>query len=236
MSIKCLIVDDEQLARDMLEAYAQRLDDLQIVGKCKSAMEGLHKLKEEKVDLLLSDIQMPRMTGIDFVQQLPYQPKVIFTTAYADYAIQGFDLEVVDYLLKPIGFERFEKAIQKVKNQLQIESQANAFNQKQCFEEQHILVKEGYDHHKLFLKDIIYIEAMREYIVYHLEERRVMELRPISQVITLLPATHFLRIHRSYIIAKSAVQGHQANKLILKKQLLLPIGKTYKQSVLKELF
>lgn len=236
MNLQCLIVDDEQLARDMLEAYTMKIENLNVVAKCKNASEAQAYLSEGSIDLLLLDIQMPRMTGVDFLRQLSNPPKVVFTTAYADYALEGYSLEVTDYLLKPIGFERFEKAIIKVQNLLEIEQKAQSFESMQSFDNQFILVKEGHNHSKIFLKDIFYITALREYVQYHTTKGRILELKSISKVEKMLPVSHFIRIHRSHIVAKSAVEGHKGNQLFLSNEAVLTLGKTYKQEVLKTLF
>lgn len=236
MKINCLIVDDEQLARDMLEAYAQKISFLTIIGKCKNAAEASVFLKEKDIDLILLDINMPRMTGVDFLKNLDNPPMVIFTTAYSEYALEGYELEVVDYLLKPIGFDRFEKAANRAKELLSTEQKAQAFIDGQTFETQFILVKEGYNHHHVFLKDILYIAAMREYVRYHATHGKFMELKSIYTIEKLLPSEHFIRIHRSYIVAKTVVKGHEGNSLLLQNEVRLPLGKTYKQRVLEELF
>ncbi len=236
MTIHCLIVDDEQLARDMLGAYCQKISFLNITGKCKSAAEAAVFLKEKNIELIFLDINMPKQSGVDFLRQLKKPPKVIFTTAYSEYAIEGYELDVVDYLLKPIGFERFENAVLKAKELSETKTKAIAFDAAQSFENQHILVKEGYSQHIVFLKDIIHVKAMREYVVYHTSNGKLMELSPISSVEKLLPSEHFIRIHRSFLVAKSAVTGHEKKSLLLKDGTILPLGKTYKQWVLKELF
>ena len=236
MTLRCLIIDDEQLAREMLAAYATQIIGLHVVEKCKNTAEAAKILQKEQIDLLLLDIQMPRMTGTEFLRQLNNPPKVIFTTAFANYALEGYELEVVDYLLKPIGFDRFETAITKVRDLVKTEKKALAFEGEQTFETQFILVKEGYNHHKILLKDILYITAMREYVQYHTAHGRIMELKSISKVNNLLPDSHFIRIHRSYIVAKSAVLGHDKNVLLLEDDVRLAMGKTYKQLAMKVLF
>lgn len=236
MKIQCLIIDDEQLARNMLEAYAARIPDLEVVAKCKSAANALPYLIKNKIDLLFLDIQMPGMTGIDFLRQMQEPPKVIFTTAYSDYALESYELKVVDYLLKPIGFDRFEKAVDNAKQVLSTEQKAQAFDDEQTFESRFLLVKEGYNHHHVYLKDIRYIIAMREYVQYHCVDGKIMELKSISAIETLLPFSYFIRIHRSYIVAKSEVSGQDRNNLLLKNGELLPLGKTYKKHVLRSLF
>ena len=236
MKIQCLIIDDEQLARDMLEVYAARIPELVVIAKCKSAVIAQPYLIRHKIDLLFLDIQMPGMTGLDFLRQLEEPPKVIFTTAYSDYALESYELEVVDYLLKPIGFNRFEKAVDKAKQLFSITHKAQAFDDGQTFESRFLLVKEGYNHHHVYLKDIRYILAMREYVQYHCVGEKIMELKPISVVEDLLPSSHFIRVHRSYIVAKREVIGQDKNNLILKSGELIPLGKTYKKRVLASLF
>ncbi|MEL7124329.1 MAG: response regulator transcription factor, partial [Bacteroidota bacterium] len=236
MTIDCLIIDDEQLARDMLHAYAGKIPYLRVVAKCKSASEAERYMAKQKIDLLLLDINMPRTSGIEFLRKLKVPPKVIFTTAYSDYTLEGYALEVVDYLLKPIGFERFRKAIQRAQDIISTNEKAKAYDANHTFEKEYIIVKEGHNHQTVFLKDILYVMAMREYIQYHTTNGKYMELKSISTLEKTLPTQHFLRIHRSYIVAKSAVLGHHQNSLILKKNLSLPIGKTYKQKVLQSLF
>lgn len=235
MKLQCLIIDDEQLAREMLEAYAKRIPDLEVVGRCKSATEAADFLNQYRVDFLLLDIQMPKLTGIDLLRQLTHPPKVILTTAYADYALEGYELEVVDYLLKPIGFGRFAKAISKVKELLATEQKAEAFEHQQAFDKQFLHIKEGYDRHKIFLKDIHYIEAMREYVLYHTTSGSRMELRSLTKLEKELPTDHFTRIHRSYIVANALVRGRERNIILLNDNIRLPIGKTYKKQVLMRL-
>ena len=226
---RCLIVDDEQLAREMLEAYCLRVPGLTVAAKCKSAAEAAAVLAREKIDLIFLDIQMPQLNGTEFLRRLPDPPKVIFTTAFSDYALEGFELEVTDYLLKPIGFARFEKAVQKALETLAKEQKALSFEEQQSFDNQFIMVKQGYDHHKVFLKDILYIAALREYVQYHTRQGKFMELKPISKVEKELPGERFLRIHRSYIVARSAVEGQVGGCFLLANGDQLPIGKTYRQ-------
>lgn len=228
---KCIIVDDEQLAREMLAVYASRVPHLEVVAKCKNAAEVEAILREQKVDILLSDIEMPLKSGIDLISELENQSKVIFTTAYQQYAIKGYELEVVDYLLKPIGFERFAKAIQKAILQIETERKAKAFELDKAQQAQFLIIKEGYDQHKLFLKELIYVEAMREYVVYHKTDGKLMELRSISKVEKILPQAQFLRVHRSFIVAIAAVKSWHVNMIQLSNTTEIPIGKTYRKKV-----
>lgn len=234
--INCLIVDDQQLGRDMLESYTERISALNLLHKCKSAKEAKTWLAQEKVDLIFLDIQMPRLSGVEFLKQLKNPPAVIFTTAYTNYALAGYELNIVDYLLKPISFDRFEKAVNKALDQLELESKACAFDQQEHFEENFILVHADHQHHKVFLKDIVYIESLKEYVRYHSIQGKLLELNALKKVAQQLPKEHFMQIHRSYIVALEQVQSYKNGKLVLKTGLELPIGKTYKKEVVAKLF
>lgn len=237
MMIKCLIVDDEQLAREMLQAYIHKIPELELVALCKSAHEAQEILATKSIDLMFLDIQMPQQSGIDFLKHLgENKPSVIFTTAYPNYAIQGFELEVIDYLLKPISFDRFEQAAQKIIKSLALSSKANLFEQQQEQQEQFLMVHSEHKHHKIFLKDIIYIESLKEYVRYHTTQGKIIELNSMKRLEVDLPDHQFIRIHRSYIVALHQIQSYQNGNLILKLPLELPIGKTYKKTILEKLF
>ncbi len=171
-----------------------------------------------------------------FLKQLENPPTVIFTTAYANYALESYELDVIDYLLKPISFERFEKAVSKAIGQLAIQSKANAFDQQDHFEEDFLMIHSEHKHIKILLKDIIYIESLKEYVRYHTTQGKIMELNALKKVADQLPKEHFMRIHRSYIVALNQVKGYQSGKLVLQEPLELPVGKTYKKEVVDKLF
>ena len=236
MKIKCLIIDDEQLARDVLEKYASNFYFLEVIGKCKNALSAGKILKEKTVDLLFLDVQMPGISGVDFLRNMSQPPKVIFTTAFSNYALEGFELEAMDYLLKPIGLERFSNAMQRVKSHFNKEKKLQTIHEGEKFEEKYIMVKEGHDMHKLFLKDILFIEAMREYVSYCTRHGKIMELKAISKVEKILPQEYFIRTHRSFIVAKSEVQKRQRSSVVLENGREIPMGKTFKKKVLAELF
>jgi len=237
MIIKCLIVDDEQLAREMLQAYLHKIPELKLVALCKSTYEAQEVLKTQAIDLIFLDIQMPQQSGIDFLKHLgDGKPSVIFTTAYPNYAIQGFELDVLDYLLKPISFERFKQAIQKSIKTLDIIDKAILFEQQKELQEQFLMVHSEHKHHKVLLKDIIYIESLKEYVRYHTTQGKIIELNSMKRLEADLPNQQFIRIHRSYIVALPQIQSYQHGKIILKLPLELPIGKTYKKSILEKLF
>lgn len=235
--ITCIVVDDEQLAREMLQAYISQIPELQLIKLCKSAIEAKEVLEETSIDLIFLDIQMPQQNGIEFLSQLADpKPKVIFTTAYPNYALQGFELEVVDYLLKPISLIRFQQATEKALKHLQVELKAAQFDHQLLEKEQFIMVHSEHKHHKIFLQDIIYIESLKEYVRYHTTQGRIIELNSMKNLEESLPSELFLRIHRTYIVAIHEIQRYDNGNLILKMPIELPIGKTYKKSILEKLF
>jgi DNA-binding LytR/AlgR family response regulator len=237
MRIKCIIVDDEQLAREMLQAYVAKIPTLELVSLCKSTSEAQEALNKHKIDLMFLDIQMPQQTGIDFLSTLEApKPKTILTTAYPNYALQSFELEVIDYLLKPIAFTRFELAAEKAFKHLEVAFKAEQFDTNEQKKEQFIMVHSEHKHHKIMLKNIIYIESLKEYVRYHTTQGKIMEHNSMKQLETVLPKENFLRIHRSYIVALNQIQSYQSSRLILKIPLELPIGKTYKKIILEKLF
>lgn len=234
--LNCLIIDDEQLAREMLNIYVQRMPKLNSLALCSSALEASNYLKKQQVDLLFLDIQMPQQTGIEFLSQLPSPPMVIFTTAYPNYALKGFELNVVDYLLKPISFERFEQATQKAIEQSTLQEKAAKFDEQEEHKEQFLMVHAEHKHYKILLDDIIYIESLKEYVRYYTKETKIIELNALKQLEKDLPEADFIRIHRSYIAAVQQIKGYEKGQLILNDGTKLPIGKTYKKQVLAQLF
>lgn len=226
--IRTLIVDDEPLALDILETYIGQVPDMELVGKCHNAIDANSILQKEKVDLLLLDIQMPQLSGIDFIRTVQNPPLLIFTTAYPEFAVQGFELNAVDYLLKPISFDRFLKAINKVSEKLQdpsflVESNADF-----------IFVKSDKKLVKLFFNDILYIEGLKDYVIIHTDAGRIITLQTMKSLEEKLPNPVFLRCHRSFIVNINrlhAIAG-QAIEIMEKGQLkFIPIGKNYSESV-----
>lgn len=235
--IKCLVVDDEPLATAILEDYIGQLETLTLVGKCANAIEALLFLQANKVDLLFLDIQMPKLTGIDFLKTLPYRPKVILTTAFREYALEGFELNVLDYLLKPVPFERFLVAINKYhaanesSNLLPpiIFPRDNA-----AHSEQFIYLKSDKKMVKVFLKDILYIESLKDYVKVKTSAKEIITYQRISYLEEKLPDRQFLRIHRAYIIATDKIRSFSSS-VIEVGDLELPIGRQYKTEVMKAL-
>ncbi len=229
MKIKCLIVDDETLARQLLVNYIEKFPQLELIGQCKGAPEAMKLLLEEEIDLMFLDIQMPDLTGVDFLKSLNKKPIVIFTTAYSEYAIEGYELNVIDYLLKPISFERMATAVNKAIEQIKLLK-----GKKKDKEEGYLTVKAEHRIHKLFFTDIFYVEGLNEYVVFHLRDgRKIISLEALKNLEETLP-DFFIRVHRSFIINKNDIKSLYGNKIELGK-IQIPIGKTYKK-VVEQLF
>ena len=212
MITRCLIVDDEPLAREGLEQYVRKMPGLELTGSCQSAIEALAFLQKEKPDLLFLDIQMPEMTGLELMKALSKPPKVIFTTAYREFAVEGFDLNAVDYLVKPISFERFARAIQKVQhNQETIPAKTPKKP------EDHIFIKSDGQIIKIPISEIIYAESAKDYVFIHTVSKRYMALLPLKQLEENLPENQFMRVHRSYLVAIAAVDRLEGNYLYIGK-------------------
>jgi DNA-binding LytR/AlgR family response regulator len=230
--INCLVVDDEELAREILERYISQIPNLQLAGSCSNAMEALAKLNEEKIDLMFLDIQMPQITGTEFLKNLPNAPKVIFTTAYSEYAVDGFDLNAVDYMVKPISFERFIKGVNKVFTHLKL--QHSNENSDGLSSDAFIYLKADAMMVKLLLKDIRYIESDRNYVKVFTESREIHSYITLSAIEEKLPKSMFLRIHRSFIVSRQHIDAFSQSVVqVLGKQI--PIGRNYKEIVSEEL-
>jgi DNA-binding LytR/AlgR family response regulator len=226
---RCLIIDDEPLARQLMESHIRQVKSLQVVGACETAIEAFELLHREQVDLLFLDIQMPGITGLNFLKSLKNPPKVIFTTAYIEYAVEAFELEAVDYLLKPITFERFIKAIQKISAQKEIPpvSQSQPPDEAIFIKVQKRLLRIAYP-------DIFYIEGFGDYIKVVTANAVHTSYSSLNKIGELLPEQQFLRIHKSFIINVRHIQFIEGNLVrILDKEL--PIGVTYKDALYKKL-
>ncbi len=228
-SIRCMIVDDEPLALDVLENYIAKLDKLTLVARLDNAVEAFNQLIREPVDLLFLDIQMPKLTGIELMRNMSQPPRVIFTTAYRDFALAGFEVGAIDYLLKPISFERFIKAVNKV---YQIAGPlANTEGEESSYQEAFLYLKADKKMVKVLLKDILYIESLKDYVRVKTSEKSVTAYQRISFLEEKLPEDRFLRIHRSFIVAKDKVDAF-SNTVVEIGETELPIGRNYRGEVL----
>lgn len=232
--ITCLIVDDEPPALDVLKKYIESIPTLQLAGCCSNAVDALAEIQRQTIDLIFLDIQMPQILGTDFIRTLANPPKIIFTTAYRKYAVEGFDLNAVDYLLKPIPFERFLKAVNKVMNTAiqQNQSQDNNGNRGKEATESFIHFRADRKILKVELDDILYIESLKDYIKVVTRTKTFLTKHSISSLEENLPANAFIRIHRSYIISINKIDFF-TNELVGIGKQELPISRMYRHEVEK---
>ncbi|NUO02907.1 MAG: response regulator transcription factor [Saprospiraceae bacterium] len=238
--INVIIVDDEPLAQDVLETYIEKIPELNLVQKCNNAFEANEALKNGNIDLMFLDIQMPQLTGIDFLKTLNRPPLVIFTTAYSNYAIEGFELNALDYLLKPISMERFLKAVNKAMDQLDLQQRDKAPAQvsQGAPEEkiEFIFVKADKKLVKVNFEEIIYIEGLKDYVIIRTDKGRIITLQTMKSLEDKLPVSQFKRIHRSYIVNISKINAIVGNMVeVLEKNVAkhLPVGKNYRDELLE---
>jgi DNA-binding LytR/AlgR family response regulator len=233
--MKCMIVDDEPLARELLEGYVARISDLKLANSFANAVEAFSFLQEKPVDLLFLDIEMPQVTGIELLRSLKDKPRVILTTAYREYAFEAYDLDVVDYMLKPISFDRFLRAIGKVKQLKQpLDISFDETDNIQSFDDAYIYLRENREMVKVFLKDIIYIESLRDYVRVKTVKQEVITYQKISYLEQKLPQSKFIRVHRSFIVAIDKVTSYTpANIKVASAEI--PVGRNYKNMAMKAL-
>lgn len=233
MAIKCIIIDDEPLAIEIVESYVSRIEQLQLVGTFRNAILAFAFLQQHPVDLIFLDIQMPKLSGIDFLKTLKNPPKVIFTTAYRDYAPESFELEVVDYLLKPIPFERFLKAVAKVMYQSTSSPEA-VVPKAESASDDYVFFKVDKKMVKTKMADVLYIESIKDYVKVRTEEKEIVTQQKISYLEESLPRQQFLRIHRSFIVNIDKIDAYSATDVEIGKHSI-PIGRNYKNDVMKAL-
>ncbi len=235
MIFNCLIVDDEPLARDLIRNHIEKLENFKIVAECSSAIKAMQKLHNNQIDLMFIDIQMPQITGIEFLKTLKNPPKVILTTAYREYALEGFELDVVDYLVKPINFERFLKSVNKFyKVTRHPMDTGNSVSENNKQDDSFIYVKENKRVVKIYLSEILYVEGLSEYIQIYTERKKIITKATLSGFEEKFPAGKFLRIHKSYIVSLSQIEAFSINSVEIKNKEL-PIGRSYKNTVINTL-
>lgn len=223
--IRCAIVDDEPLARDILEVYVKENSNLELVALCKNAKEVLSLLEVEQIDLLFLDIQMPDISGMNLAKSLQNPPFIVFTTAYDKYAVDGFEVNAVDYLLKPISPERFNKSVEKVQYLIETRPQTG---QKDNF----IFVRADYQDVKVMFDDILYIEGLKDYVRIVTNEKRIITLTNIKGMYAKLPQDRFARVHKSFIVAVDKVNSIKGSSLLIGNKEI-PIGLTFKDQFKK---
>ena len=227
--IKCLIVDDEPPARELLQRHIQELEGFQVLDMFDNALSAFSFLQSNQVDLMFLDIQMPRMNGIELLKSLRFPPKVIMTTAFRDYAVEGFELDILDYLLKPISPDRFLKAISKFHFYHEINRPKS--HEKPTIEDAYLFLKVDRDQVKVFLKDILFIEGLKDYIRVHTTGKVLIAYERLGYMEEKLPEGKFIRIHKSFIVSVDKII-HFNNEKVQLGQQSLPIGRVYKQAFL----
>lgn len=236
MKTKCIIIDDEPLAIDLMRNHIEKLENFEIVAECSDAMKAMQVLRSHPVDLMFMDIQMPQITGIEFLKTLKHPPKVIITTAYREYALEGFELDVVDYLLKPITFGRFLKAVNKYYQISQDEQQVGLPSALPAVQndDSFIYVKENKKVIKVHIDEIVYVEGLSEYVQIYTEKKKVITKTSLANMEEKLPDAGFMRIHKSFIVSLSKIEAFTSSSIEVRGKEL-PIGRSYKNSVLEML-
>jgi two-component system, LytTR family, response regulator len=230
MKLNCLIVEDEPLARNLLKDYVGKVSFLNLVGETSNPLEAIEILNNNQIDLLLLDIQMPEITGMTLLKVLQKKPYVILTTAYSEYALESYELDVIDYLLKPITFDRFLKAVNKVSQRIQneIESPAKEAMASEV-NSSFFFVKDGTKLVKVVFDDLLYVEGLKDYIILHTTTKKIVTLQRIKNIELQLPSHQFIRIHNSFIVSLDAIESIYKEKVQIGK-VEIPISDSYKKS------
>lgn len=228
MKINCIAIEDEPLALKKIKAFIEQVDFLNLMGGFNNAVDAIGFLKTNSVDLIFLDVRMKKLSGIQFLESLQIRPKVIITSAYDEYALKGYELDVADYLLKPFTFERFLKSVDKVYNQINsIES---------GYSNDYIFVKTEYRIEKVEINDILYIQGMKDYLQIHTTDRKIMTLQTFRNLLEILPQINFQRVHNSYVVSISKIDNIERNRIRIGKEFI-PISDSYKDKffgILKE--
>lgn len=232
MNIRCLLIDDEPPALEILQSHISNINGLEVAAKCKNAVEAFDVLHEKHIDLIFLDIKMPKLIGTDFLKSLANPPKVIFVTAYREYALDSYDLDAVDYLVKPVTFERFLKAVFKVKRLMGHEGVPAATEYKKN-PEAFVYVRVNKSMQKVFVNQIVYIESCKDYVKLFLATgENFIARQSITSMENMLSAHSFLRVHRSFMISLARMTGYNNNDIIIAGKEI-PIGRLYKQAVME---
>jgi len=237
--MKCVVIDDEPIAIKILEEYIEKVPFLKREGSFRSGIKALEYLQHQPVDLVFLDIKMPDLSGIQFLRSIANQPLVIFTTAHSEYAVESYDYQVVDYLLKPIEFERFLKAVNNAVNQHTLRSAHGQSSSPTVMEarpdgREIILIKSGTDYHPVKIDDILYIEGAGNYVLFVTQAKKVMALMNLKDVTRQLPADRFIRIHKSYIVNFRHIDVIET-ELVKIGKITLPVGESYKKVFLEKI-
>ncbi len=230
--IKCIIVDDEPMAREILVSYVEKISNLELIKSCKNALEAFDVINEQKIDLLFLDINMPEVSGLSLAKMIGKESKVIFTTAYRDYAVEGFNLKAVDYLLKPIAFDRFLEAVNTFFDTISVAEESPKENKNVTAN--FFFVRSERKMVKVNFVEILYIESLSDYIKICTQNSTIITRETITNVEAKLPSQQFLRVHRSYIVSLKGIDSY-TNEFLEIAQKAIPISRKYKDVVLKKL-
>ncbi len=231
MKLNCLIIDDEPVARKGLEEYVNEVDFLHLAGKCENAVKASALLHEGNIDLLLLDIHMPKLSGIEFLKTLKNPPMVIFTTAYSEYALEGYSLDIIDYLVKPIPFERFLKAVQKAHDFYMLKQKAEATP---TSSQDYFFIKCDSKFEKVKYNEVLYVEAMQNYCIIHTVERKMITYITFSGLESQLPTDRFLKVHKSFMIALDKIKAVDSNEIVIGNSRI-PVSRNLKDDVMQKI-
>lgn len=230
-----MIVDDEPLAQQVMEEFAGRVPFLKVVGKCSSATEAVEVLRNTTIDLIFLDIHMPRLSGLDFISSIHNPPQFILVTAYSEYALEGFNVNATDYLMKPVPFDRFLKAVNKAYELHRLRNNPTTASQEPQ-NQKYILVKSGYQTVKIILDDILYIEGLKDYVKIYTEGKKpILTLLTMKGLVETLPSDKFLRIHKSYIVSTTRISTISRNRVMIGEKWL-PLGENFRNEFRKRMF
>jgi DNA-binding LytR/AlgR family response regulator len=229
----CIVVDDEPLARQGMEMHISNISFLQLLGSFSNALAASDFLRKEKVDLLFLDINMPEMSGLDFLKTLRDAPLVIFTTAYPQYALESYELDAIDYLVKPIRIERFLKAVNKAENHWKLLQQESDNNQVEKIEDDFVFIKADRKYFKIFFKEILYIEGLKDYVIIYTDDNKIITSMNIKTIAAQLPEAIFARVSKSYIVNTLRISSFD-NELIYIGNNEIPLGQAYKEDFIKQ--
>lgn len=231
MIIRCIAIDDEPLALEKMKSYISKVPFLKLEGLFTNGLNALQIINEKKADLIFLDIQMEEISGIQFLEVLSHKPKVILTTAYDSYALKSYELDVTDYLLKPISFERFLKAVAKVQEALSFQEKGNTQTMEAHIEQNaqdYVFVKTEHRMQKVFFNDILYIEGMKDYLRVVTVNQRIMTLLSFKKIEEMLPSANFMRVHKSFIVAIDKIESIERSRIKI-AEMLIPVGDNYKK-------
>ena len=223
--MNCIIIEDQPPAQRVLKKYIKDIGSLQLKATFSNAIQAMEFLKSESVDLIFLDIHLPKISGIEFLKAIPNPPHVILTTAFSDYALESYEFNVVDYLLKPFSFQRFVKAVSKVP----VKNQAGQLENDQQVRKE-LFIKSGYEHIKVSIEDIVFIKSDADYTEIHTPNKKYLSSEPLRHWLEILDPKQFVRIHKSFIINSSKIVKVAGNQVYLKNEIILPIGRAYKES------